>query len=156
VPALVVGVALAVVLVGLVVIAAAYLSRENTQYVVTDRALYKKSGVLSRDVQRIDFGKVQNTSYAQGFFGSRFGYGSVDVSTAGGSGVEMRFRSVPDPKGVQRLINRRVKSDPARDEREESPADVLADVLTELRAIREAIEAEGRDETRTADADSES
>jgi len=31
---------------------------------------YKKTGVLSRDVQRIDFGKVQNTSYSQGFFGS--------------------------------------------------------------------------------------
>jgi len=55
----------------------------------------------SRDVQRIDFGKVQNTSYSQGFFGSRFGYGNVDISTAGGSGIEMQFRSVPEPREIQ-------------------------------------------------------
>jgi len=76
---------------------------------VTTDGLYKKTGVLSRDVQRIDFGKVQNTSYSQGFFGSRFGYGNVDISTAGGSGIEMQFRSVPEPREIQELINKRVK-----------------------------------------------
>lgn len=147
IPALVVGVPLSLVLVGLLVIAGAYLNRENTQYVVTTDALYRKSGVLSRDVQRIDFGKVQNTSYSQGFFGSRFGYGNVDVSTAGGSGVEMRFQSVPDPRAVQERINERVKA--ARGERaredEETAADVLDDVRDELRAIRRALEARDGD-----------
>ncbi|QLC35010.1 PH domain-containing protein (plasmid) [Halarchaeum sp. CBA1220] len=147
IPALVVGVPLSLVLVGLLVIAGAYLNRENTQYVVTTDALYRKSGVLSRDVQRIDFGKVQNTSYSQGFFGSRFGYGTVDVSTAGGSGVEMRFQSVPDPRAVQERINERVKA--ARGERagedEETAADVLDDVRDELRAIRRALEARDGD-----------
>ncbi|WP_435102143.1 PH domain-containing protein [Halarchaeum sp. P4] len=143
IPALVVGIPLAIVLVGLLVIAGAYFHRENTQYVVTTEALYKKTGVLSRDVQRIDFGKVQNTSYSQGFFGSQFGYGTVDVSTAGGSGVEMQFQSVPDPRSVQERINERVKA--ARGERtregEESPADVLEDIRDELRAIRQTLEA---------------
>ncbi|GGL37017.1 hypothetical protein GCM10009037_20630 [Halarchaeum grantii] len=147
IPALVVGVPLSLVLVGLLVIAGAYLNRENTQYVVTTDALYRKSGVLSRDVQRIDFGKVQNTSYSQGFFGSRFGYGTVDVSTAGGSGVEMRFQSVPDPRAVQERINERVKA--ARGERanedEETAADVLDDIREELRAIRRALEARDGD-----------
>jgi len=96
-------------LIGLLIIAGSYLQRENTQYVVTTDGLYKKTGVLSRDVQRIDFGKVQNTSYSQGFFGSRFGYGNVDISTAGGSGIEMQFRSVPEPREIQELINKRVK-----------------------------------------------
>lgn len=151
IPALVVGIPLSLLIVGLFVIATAYLQRENTQYVVTTDGLYKKTGVISRDVQRIDFGKVQNTSYSQGFFGSRFGYGNVDVSTAGGSGIEMQFASVPDPREVQELINKRVKA--SRGDRTtesgETKRDVLDDILVELRAIRATLDA--RRET-TADA----
>ncbi|GGL59851.1 PH domain-containing protein [Halocalculus aciditolerans] len=142
-PSVLMGLPLCLVLVGFAVIAEAYLSRENTQFVVTTDALYKKTGIFSRDVQRIDFEKVQNTSYSQGFFGTRFGYGDVDVSTAGGSGVEMRFGSVPDPKGVQELVNKRVKAGrPSDTETGESKGDVLDDILTELRAIRHAVEAD--------------
>ncbi len=144
IPALVVGVPLSLLLVGLFIIAGAYLQRENTQYVVTTDGLYKKTGVLSRDVQRIDFGKVQNTSYSQGFFGSQFGYGNVDVSTAGGSGVELQFRSVPDPREVQELINKRVKA--SRGDRTtesgETKRDVLDDILVELREIRSTLDAQ--------------
>lgn len=142
IPALVVGLPLSLLLVGLFIIAGAYLQRENTQYVVTTDALYKKTGVLSRDVQRIDFGKVQNTSYSQGFFGSRFGYGNVDVSTAGGSGVEMQFRSVPDPREVQERINKRVKASRGdqRTESGETKRDVLDDILVELREIRATLD----------------
>ena len=144
IPALVIGLPLSLLLVGLFIIAGAYLQRENTQYVVTTDALYKKTGVLSRDVQRIDFGKVQNTSYSQGFFGSRFGYGNVDVSTAGGSGVEMQFQSVPDPREVQERINKRVKA--SRGDRTtesgETKRDVLDDILVELREIRATLNAQ--------------
>ena len=150
VPALIIGVPLSILIVGLFIIAAAYLHRENTQYVVTTDALYKKTGVLSRDVQRIDFGKVQNTSYSQGFFGSQFGYGNVDISTAGGSGVEMQFQSVPEPRQVQELINKRVKTDRTdpTTAASETKDDVLNDILTELRAIRETLEAQ---QTKTVD-----
>lgn len=144
IPALVVGIPLSIVLVGLFIIAAAYFQRENTQYVVTTDGLYKKTGVLSRDVQRIDFGKVQNTSYSQGFFGSQYGYGTVDISTAGGSGVEMQFRSVPEPRQVQERINKRVKTgrDESATSTEETKADVLEDILTELQAIRQSLDAD--------------
>ncbi|MCG1003156.1 MULTISPECIES: PH domain-containing protein [Halobacterium] len=149
IPALVVGIPLSIVLVGLLIIASAYLYRENTQYVVTLDALYRKSGVLSRDVQRIDFGKVQNTSYSQGFFGTRFGYGNVDISTAGGSGVEMQFQSVPDPRHVQEAINKRVKATQgdSTPENGETKADVLDDILEELRGIRTTLDAQSAPES---------
>ncbi|MFC7029162.1 PH domain-containing protein [Halomicroarcula sp. GCM10025710] len=144
IPALVVGVPLSIVLIGLFIIAGSYLQRENTQYVVTTDGLYKKTGVLSRDVQRIDFGKVQNTSYSQGFFGSRFGYGNVDISTAGGSGIEMQFRSVPEPREVQELVNKRVKGSRGEPTTEsgETKRDVLDEILIELREIRATLEAQ--------------
>lgn len=137
VPALVVGIPLSVVLVGLFIIAGAYLHRENTDYVVTTEALYVKTGILSRDVKRVSYDKVQNTSYSQGFLGTRYGYGTIDISTAGGAGIELQFASVPNPKEVQELINKRVKTE--RPEAEGKAA-VLDEVLEELRAIRAAIE----------------
>jgi len=140
VPALVVGIPLSIVLVGLPIIAGAYLTYTNTNYVVTSAGLYRKTGVLSRDVQKIGFDKVQNTSYSQSAVGSYFGYGNVDVSTAGSGGTEMRFRSVPEPAAVQQLINRHVKDAEPGDE---GKADVLDEILEELRAIRAELEADG-------------
>ena len=138
VPALVVGIPLSILLIGLVIILGAYLTYKNTNYVVTTSGLYKKTGILSRDVQKIGFDKVQNISYSQSAIGGYFGYGTVEVSTAGSSGVEMQFRSVPAPADVQELIDSRIERRDGRggDDKE----DVLAEILTELRAIRRAVE----------------
>lgn len=139
VPAFIVGVPLSFVLIGIPILLSAYLTYQNTNYVVTDQGLYKKTGILSRDVQKIGFEKVQNISYSQSAIGSYLGYGNVDVSTAGSGGVEMRFRAVPDPAAVQQRINRQIQTTESADDEK---ANVLDEVLEELRAIRTALEAE--------------
>ncbi|QLK25698.1 PH domain-containing protein [Natrinema zhouii] len=157
IPAFAIGVPLAIVLIGIVIIVSEYLRVTNTHYVVTNRALYAKTGVLSRDVKRIEHEKVQDISYSQSALGTHFGYGSVEVSTAGGSGVEMAFKSVPDPKAVQRTISERVDRNRGESADGRSSEDVLGAILTELRAIREAVEddrsvrANGGDARRTSD-----
>jgi uncharacterized membrane protein YdbT with pleckstrin-like domain len=140
VPALIVGIPLSFVLVGIPIIAGAYFSFKNTNYVVSSDALYKKTGVLSRNVQRIEFDKVQDTSYSQTFFGAQFGYGSVNISTAGGSGIEMSFQNVSEPQSLQSLINERIKRRGGRESESEGKAAVLDEILAELRAIRTAVE----------------
>ncbi|WP_435363458.1 PH domain-containing protein [Haloarchaeobius sp. DYHT-AS-18] len=140
-PALIIGLPLCLVLIGIPIVVGAYLQRENTEYVVTTDGLYKKTGILSRDVQKIDFDKVQNISFSESFLGKQFGFGNVDISTAGGSGVEMQFMAVSDPKQVQELINKRIKQ--ARGTQKDSDEDkeqVLDEILVELRAIRESFE----------------
>jgi uncharacterized membrane protein YdbT with pleckstrin-like domain len=149
VPALIVGLPLSLLLIGIPIVVGAYLNRENTVYLLTNDALYRKSGILSRDVQKIEFGKVQNISYSQGALGNYFGYGTVDISTAGGTGVEMQFRAVPDPKAVQQRINeqsRRARGTGGGedDDASEDPEQILGDIRTELRAIRSAVEADGQ------------
>ncbi len=140
VPAFIVGIPLSLVLVGIPLLVGSYLQYTNTNYVVTNRGLYSKRGILSKDVQQIGFDKVQNISYSQSALGSSFGYGSVDVSTAGGSGVELKFRSIPDPAAVQELIAREI------DSRQQSGSgaaadtdDVLEEILAELRVISRAV-----------------
>jgi len=140
VPALVIGIPLSLVLIGIPILVASYFQYTNTNYVVTNRGLYSKRGILSRDVKQIGFDKVQNISYSQSAIGSSLGYGSVEISTAGGSGVELKFRSIPEPAGVQELITSEI------DTRQQGTADdatdtgdVLDEILVELQAIRAAV-----------------
>lgn len=139
VPALIIGIPLSFVLIGIPIVVAAYLQYTNTNYVVTNRGLYSKRGILSRDVKQIGFEKVQNISYSQTALGSKFGYGSVEISTAGGSGVELRFRSIPEPASVQELISREIDSRQHSDDEQAHTDEVLKEILTELRAIRSAV-----------------
>jgi uncharacterized membrane protein YdbT with pleckstrin-like domain len=147
VPAFIIGIPLSLVLIGIPLLVGSYLQYTNTNYVVTNRGLYSKRGILSRDVQQIGFDKIQNISYSQSALGSSFGYGSVDISTAGGSGVELKFRSIPDPASVQELIAREVDDREQGDGEAGTDADdVLDEILHELRAIRrELSESDGDD-----------
>jgi membrane protein YdbS with pleckstrin-like domain len=144
IPAFVIGIPLSLVLIGLFIIVGEVLRVRNTHYVITDSAVYRKTGILSRDVKRIDHEKIQDISYNQSALGSSFGYGTVELTTAGGSGVEMSFRSVTDPRAVQQRISEQRKRhrEPSEDD---GPSDVLEEILAELRAIRAAVN--------TADAD---
>jgi uncharacterized membrane protein YdbT with pleckstrin-like domain len=131
---------------GLLIIASAYLTRENTDYVITTKSVYKKTGIFSRSVAEVEYEKVQNTSFSVGIVGRSFDYGNVEISTAGGSGVEMTLRGVSSPQEVQKRLSRRVKEIQGRGSGdEEAKPDVLNDILTELRAIRVAVEGESQE-----------
>lgn len=126
----------------------AWLSYQNTQYVVTSKSVYAKRGILSRNVKTVDFEKVQNINYTQGALGARFGYGNVEISTAGSSGAEVTFRSIPDPADVQELIDREIKRGRDTDrETTTEEGDVLDEIVAELRAIRDLLEEQSTTQT---------
>lgn len=125
---------------GLLILAGAYLTRTNTDYVITTDGVYKKTGIFSRSVTEIEYEKIQNTAYSASAMGRWLGYGTVEISTAGGSGVEMRIQGVENPQEVQQRLSARVTEVQGTDD-EESTADVLDDILVELRAIRQSVEA---------------
>ena len=159
VPALVVGIPLSFVLIGIPIVVSAYLTYTNTNYVVTTRGLYRKRGILSRDVKQIGFEKVQNISYTQTAVGSQLGYGTVEISTAGSSGVELRFRNIPTPAEIQELISSEIerREGPRRDDDDEDVDAVLDAILAELQGIRQALDeqATGAAETQPTAADGE-
>lgn len=134
-----VGIPLCLVLIGIPIVISSYLHHTNTNYVITTTAVYKKTGIFSRSVQRVEFDKVQNTSYQQSMIGSYFGYGTVEIATAGTDGVEMRFRNVEAPRERQTSINERSAESQNGTNGEDAEA-VLDEILTELRAIRQAID----------------
>lgn len=81
-----------------------YLSVVNTRFVVTDRAIYRKRGIVGVDVRTVELDRVQNTRSARGVLGNLFGYGTVEVEVAGGP--DLRFYDVYDPDDVRRLVER--------------------------------------------------
>ncbi len=141
IPAIIFGLPFAVVGIGFLIMAGAYLNVKNTEYVVSSNALYVKKGILSRSVQKIGFDKVQNISFSQGILGNHFGYGNIEISTAGGSGVEMRFRSIEDPKQVQEKINDLMKNTQQDSDSDEgrSQKEVLEEILSEVKELNEKI-----------------
>lgn len=115
----------------------AYLVVVNTRFVVTDRALYHKTGVLSRDVHRVSLRRVQNSAFRQGILGSLFDYGTVTVEAAGGGLIS--FTDINDPREVRALVEKQVGDDGA-----ELPGTMeqWTAVLDEVRAVRAAFESD--------------
>lgn len=128
--------ALPVAVVGCLVAAAAYLRVVNTEYVVTDRAVYAKRGVVGRTVTEASLSKVQNSAFTQDALGALFEYGTVTFEIAGGNDVA--FRRIDDPETVRRLVDRA-----AGDEVPGSVEQWRA-VLDEVRVLRRAVEARAR------------
>lgn len=136
-PIVAIGIPLTLIGVGPFLIAFAYLDRENKEFLVTDQGVYRKSGIISRRVKKISFDKIQDTSYSKGYFGRMFDYGNLDITTAGGSQVEMRFQSIPSPEEVQKQVNRFIRDD--KESAERSEKDLLKEILQELKDIKEKV-----------------
>lgn len=132
-----------VVLYGAIQVVRAYVPVANTDYVLTTRNLYKKRGVLSETVNRVGVEKIQRTTLSKGVLGNLFDYGTVDVSTAGGRGVEMRIKDLNDPGELRENLRRRISAASSRTDPDavgESRVDpeTAQQVIEEARRMREA------------------
>jgi uncharacterized membrane protein YdbT with pleckstrin-like domain len=118
---------------GLGVAIGAYLRVANTHYVVTDHALYRKTGVFSRHVERVSLRRVQNSAFTQGVLGSQFDYGNVSVEAAGGGSIA--FTAIDDPRAVRALVERQVGGDEIPGSLEQ-----WTSVRDEVRRLRAAVD----------------
>ncbi|MCG1003157.1 MULTISPECIES: PH domain-containing protein [Halobacterium] len=91
---------------GVLVPAWRYLRNRRTQYVITDEALYKKTGVFSRAVSQASLHTVQNSAFSQSLTGSVFGYGSVEFEIAGGG--DFTYQRIGDPREIRALVDEAV------------------------------------------------
>lgn len=114
----------------------AYLSVVNTHFVLTNRALYRKTGILGIDVRTVELDRVQNSKSSQGILGTTFGYGSVKVDVAGGR--DLRFVDIYDPDELRADVERLTGG------RKEIPGTLeqWQEVREELRAIRRTLESQ--------------
>jgi uncharacterized membrane protein YdbT with pleckstrin-like domain len=94
----VVGVALTVLI--------GFIKRIATDYVITDRRLHIKRGIISRTIQETRLVRVQNVNYNQGVLDRVLQIGDVDFDTAAGDDYNFVFVGVAEPEEVVHQVDR--------------------------------------------------
>lgn len=126
---------------GIFVLAGVYITINYTTYGITDRALYKKKGLLSEKTKRVPLSKIQNTEYSRSFIEKQFNIGSVQVSSAGSSGKELNFRAVSNPEDIRDLINRLSRNQKNKSDEKDNSSEIdNKDILNEVRKTRKNLE----------------
>ncbi|MEF8850952.1 MAG: PH domain-containing protein [Haloarculaceae archaeon] len=137
---------------GLVVLGAvawvglAYLRVRATDYVLTDRNVYKKTGVFSERVSRVGLDRIQNTTLKKDVTGNLFDYGTVLLSTAGSGGTALAVTDLDDPEQFRDELGPLVDASggPGRDAFEAGGTEPVLDDATveamvpEARRLRES------------------
>ena len=77
----------------------------STEYVITNKRVILKSGILSRDALELMVNKCEGLRINQSFIGRIFGFGSILVTTGG---VTKTFRFVANPIKFRNEINRQI------------------------------------------------
>ncbi|MFP8953202.1 PH domain-containing protein [Natrialbaceae archaeon A-arb3/5] len=111
-------------------------SVSRAAYVITDRRLAIRRGVLGVRVQTVGVERVQNTAVTQHAIARAVGYGTVTIEAA--SGATFAFRNVADPDSVRDRIE--AQRDRPRTHELPGSIDEWEAVLTEVRAWRRALE----------------
>ena len=99
-----VGIGTVVALLGGILVGYRYLQWVNTRYVITNEELYRKEGIVSRDVTQFRLERVQNTTLSQTAVGRLLGYGTVTVYTAGSGEPELTFDTVGSPHRANAVL----------------------------------------------------
>lgn len=82
------------------------LKRRANKYAVTNKRVLHEYRLLSRRISTAPHGKIQDVHFAQGLMERLFGLGTININTAGSSGIEIQFRGVKDPLEVKKIIEK--------------------------------------------------
>ncbi len=89
-----------------ITILAGFIKRIATDYVITDRRLHIKRGIISRTIQETRLVRVQNVNYNQGVLQRALQIGDVDFDTAAGDDYNFVFSGVAQPEDVVHQVDR--------------------------------------------------
>jgi uncharacterized membrane protein YdbT with pleckstrin-like domain len=89
-----------------VTILAGFVKRIATDYVITDRRLHIKRGIISRTIQETRLVRVQNVNYNQSVLQRVLQIGDVDFDTAAGDDYNFVFAGVAQPEDVVHQVDR--------------------------------------------------
>jgi len=85
-----------------------WILRRTTRYLVTDRRIHIRTGIMSRNERTTHVDRVQNVNLNQSIFQRMLGIGDVDWDTAGtdASDADFTFRGVDDPSALVHAADR--------------------------------------------------
>jgi uncharacterized membrane protein YdbT with pleckstrin-like domain len=93
---------LAVLVLGVLMAIGAWIRQWASEFVVTNRRVIVKVGLLSRRTIEIDMSKVESVEVNQDIFGRLFNYGTIVVIGTGGT--KEPFDLIDDPLAFRRAV----------------------------------------------------
>jgi len=79
-------------------------------YSIRNGNIESQRGIIGRDVQSIRIEDLRNVNVRQSIVQRIFKVGDVEFSSAGGAGIEVAFRGVPNPLAVKAQVYRHGRS----------------------------------------------
>ena len=110
----IVGVALVLLIVGLLWLLVRVLRWTTTNFVVTTDRLIFRSGVLSKHGREIPLERVNDITFNASLFERMIGAGDLVIESAGERGQQM-FTDIPHPMQVQNEVYRQIEAAQQRD-----------------------------------------
>jgi membrane protein YdbS with pleckstrin-like domain len=104
VPISVVGIAGITVVGALLLTAGMYLEYRMHLYAVTTEQVYHRSGIVSRNIERVRMEQIQNTACSQGILERLLSFGTVQLDTAGTANIELNLWAIKNPRSVSRIV----------------------------------------------------
>ena len=84
----------------------AFIDRHGKVFTLTNKRVICKSGFLSQQIHEVGTKDIRNINVKQGILGRLFGFGTVEIASAGTAGVEVSFEGIADPIRVRDLIRK--------------------------------------------------
>jgi uncharacterized membrane protein YdbT with pleckstrin-like domain len=97
-------VALIPVGIGILLLLVWWLQNRFTTYTVTNRRTIAQTGVLNRKTNEVRHVDVRNIQVDQDIFQRMFGFGTVAISSAAHSDIELTMRGVNEPQKIAATI----------------------------------------------------
>ena len=94
-------------LIGLFMLAKAYVTVISTELAVTSKRVIAKYGFISRQTIELNLPKVESLRVDQTLFGRMFNFGTVIVNGTGG--IRAPFLFIDDPLSVRKSLNEQVE-----------------------------------------------
>lgn len=97
---------LIIVIVSLISLIWQFIKKKNSEFVVSNKRVVLKSGVISRNVNEVVLSKAEGMNVNQGLFGRIFGFGSIIVTSGGATNS---YHNIADPLRFRKEINEQIE-----------------------------------------------
>jgi membrane protein YdbS with pleckstrin-like domain/phage FluMu protein Com len=102
-----IGGSLIITIVGLIWLAKWWIgARMWVKLEISNKRIIRHEGIITRRTSEVLHDHVRNVEIRQSFLQRLFGVGYVGISSAGQDGIEIEVFDIPDPDGVQNLIDK--------------------------------------------------
>jgi membrane protein YdbS with pleckstrin-like domain len=81
-----------------------YMERKKRKYIVTNKRVKVEFGLFSKSSNEVRIKDIRNVNVVKKGIGGMFGIGSLEFSSAGGSGVEVTFSAISNADEVKKMV----------------------------------------------------